>query len=86
MFETYRLLGEQRELELLREARRLHAGQAVKDSRLPPTRRRLIVFRSGIVGVLIRLRSSTTRAAEKPPRSQLDPRTLTLDAIPTMLS
>ena len=28
MFETYRMLGEQRELELLREARRLHAGQA----------------------------------------------------------
>jgi len=29
MFETYRMLGEQRELELLREARRLHGGQAV---------------------------------------------------------
>jgi hypothetical protein len=29
MFETYRMLGEQRELELLREARRLHAGQAL---------------------------------------------------------
>lgn len=26
MFETYRLLGEERELELLREARRLDAG------------------------------------------------------------
>jgi hypothetical protein len=29
MFETYRMLGEQRELELLHEARRLHAGQAL---------------------------------------------------------
>ena len=29
MFETYRMLDEQRELEILREARRLHAGQAV---------------------------------------------------------
>ncbi len=75
MFETYRMLGEQREVELLREAQRLHAGQAVKDRRLPLTpRRRLVsVFRSSIVGVLSRLRSSTTRAAEKPPRSQLDP-------------
>jgi len=74
MFETYRMLGEQREVELLREAQRLHAGQAVKDRRLPLTpRRRLVsVFRSSIVGVLSRLRSSTTRA-EKPPRSQLDP-------------
>lgn len=75
MFETYRMLGEQREAELLREAQRLHAGQAVRDGRVLHTaRRRLVsVFRSSIVGVLIRLRSSTTRAAEKPPRSQLDP-------------
>ena len=29
MVETYRMLGERRELELLREGRRLHAGQAV---------------------------------------------------------
>jgi hypothetical protein len=29
MLETYRMLGEQREGELLREARRLHGGQAV---------------------------------------------------------
>lgn len=29
MLETYRMLGEQGESELLREARRLHAGQAL---------------------------------------------------------
>jgi hypothetical protein len=74
MFETYRMLGEQREAELLREAQRLHAGQAVKDDRLPRTpRRRLVsVFHSSTVGLLIRLRGPA-RAAEKPPRSQLDP-------------
>jgi hypothetical protein len=30
MFETYRMLGEQREAELLREARRLQAGTSVR--------------------------------------------------------
>jgi hypothetical protein len=30
MFETYRMLGEQREAELLREARRLQAGASVR--------------------------------------------------------
>ena len=29
MVETYRMLGERRELELVREVRRVHAGQAV---------------------------------------------------------
>jgi hypothetical protein len=49
MFETYRMLGEQRELELLREARRLHAGQAVRRSRIlrTPQRRLLSLFGSG---------------------------------------
>jgi hypothetical protein len=32
MFETYRMLGEQREAELLREARRLQAGASVRSS------------------------------------------------------
>ena len=34
MFETYRMLGEQREAELLREAQRLRAGQAVRTTAL----------------------------------------------------
>jgi hypothetical protein len=75
VFETYRMLGEQREAELLREAQRLHAGQAVKDGRVVGTpRRRLVsVFRNSAVVLLIRLRGSTTRAAQKPARSRLDP-------------
>jgi hypothetical protein len=75
VFETYRMLGEQREAELLREAQRLHAGQAVKDGRVVgrPRRRLVSVFRSGAAGLLTRLRGSTTCAAQKPPRSQLDP-------------
>lgn len=32
MFETYRMLGEQREAELLREARRLQAGAAIRSN------------------------------------------------------
>jgi hypothetical protein len=67
MFETYRMLGEQREAELLREAQRLHAGRAVKDGRLRTPGRRLVS-----VALVIRLARSTTHA-EKLPRSQLDP-------------
>ena len=82
MFETYRMLGKQREVELLREAQRLHAGQAVKrhagqavkEGRvLTPGRRLVSVVRSRTVVLLIRLRGSTTRAAKKPPAPQLDP-------------
>ena len=73
MFETYRMLGEQRELEFLREARRLHASQAVRSVRVMPPRRLVSVFRRGAVSLLMRLRASATSAAEKPPRSQLDP-------------
>ena len=47
MFETYRMLGEQRELELLREARRLHAGQAARRGRILRTpQRRLLSWPS----------------------------------------
>jgi hypothetical protein len=69
------MLGEQREVELLREARRLHAGQAVKDGGVlhTPGRRLESVFRSSVAVLLIRLRGSAAHAAEKPPRSQLDP-------------
>ena len=63
MFETYRMLGEQREAELLREARRLHAGQALKDGGAlrSLTRRLGSAFRSTAVVLLIGLRRSTTR-------------------------
>ncbi len=73
MFETYRMLGEQRELELLREAQRLHAGKAVKDGRVRSTQRRRLVsvLRSSAVVMLIRRRSSRT-APEKLPRSLPD--------------
>jgi hypothetical protein len=75
VFETYRMLGEQREVELLREGRRLHAGQAVKNGRVLPTpgRRFVSVFRSRAVALLTGLAGSTAHGAEKPPRSQLDP-------------
>ena len=70
MFETYRMLGEQRELELLREARRLHAGQAVRRSRVlrTPQRRLLSVFGNPAVALLTRLRGSTTPLSEIPER------------------
>jgi hypothetical protein len=75
VFETYRMLGEQREAELLYEAQRLQAGQAAKDGRIlrTPRRRFVSVFRSSVVGLLTSLAVSKARAAEKPPRSQLDP-------------
>ncbi len=75
MFEMYRMLGEQREAELLREARRLQAGQAVKGSgvRRTPGRRLVSMFRSKAVVRLIGLLGSTGRGAEKPAPSQLDP-------------
>ena len=67
MFETYRMLGEQRELELLREARRLHAGQAVKDSGVRrPGRRLRSMFRSKADVLPVGILSSTDRGADKP--------------------
>jgi hypothetical protein len=67
MFETYRMLGEQREAELLAEARRLQAGQAVKDGseRRPPASRLVSMFRSKAVALRIGLLGATRRA-EKP--------------------
>jgi hypothetical protein len=68
MFETYRMLGEQREAELLREARRLHAGQALRRGRIlrTPKRRLLSVFGNPAVALLTRLRGSTTPLSEIP--------------------
>jgi hypothetical protein len=75
VFETYRMLGEQREAELLHEAQRLQAGKAAKGRRVPrrPRRRLVSVFRSSVVGLLTTLAVSKARAAQKPPCSQLDP-------------
>lgn len=68
MFETYRMLGEQREAELLREARRLHACQGIRRDRLLRTRKRrlLSVFGNLAVALLTRLRGSTTSLSEIP--------------------
>lgn len=67
MFETYRMLGEQREAELLREAQRLQAGQAVKDGnvRRPPATRLVSMFRSKAVRLRIGF-GDATRRTEKP--------------------
>jgi hypothetical protein len=70
MFETYRMLGEQHDLELLREARRLHAGQAVRRGRIlrTPQRRLLSVFYNLPVALLTRFRGSTVPLSEIPER------------------
>lgn len=75
MFETYRMLGEQRDVERLREAQRLHAGQASKEVKVlrTPGRRLVSVVRGKAVVLLNRLQGSTTPTTKKPPRSQLDP-------------
>lgn len=71
MFETYRMLGEQREAELLREAQRLHAHKTLRDGGVlrKPRRRLVSGFRGGAVVLVIRLRGLTTRAAEKASRA-----------------
>jgi hypothetical protein len=68
MFETYRMLGEQRDLELLREARRLHAGQTVRRGTIPraPQRPLLSLFGSPTIALLTRLRGSTAPLPEIP--------------------
>lgn len=69
MFETYRMLGEQREAELLHEAQRLQAGQAAKDGRIlrTPRRRFVSVLRSSVIGLLSSFPALKAPAAEKPP-------------------
>lgn len=58
MFETYRMLGEQREADLLREAQRLHAAEAMRDGGvLRRTRRRIVVgFGRGAVALVVTIR------------------------------
>lgn len=71
MFETYRMLGEQREAELLSEAQRLHAGQAFKDTGTPRQPRRQLMFAllHSAVAPLWRLHGSATHTASSPVRS-----------------
>jgi hypothetical protein len=68
MFETYRMLGEQRDLELLREARRLHARQAVRRGTTlrTPKRRLISLFGNSTIALLTRLRGSTAPLPEIP--------------------
>jgi len=75
MFETYRMLGEQREAELLAEARRLQVGQAVKDGSMrPPASRLVSMFRSRAIAVRIGFLGATSRAVKpKAAPSPLDP-------------
>jgi len=76
MFETYRMLGEQREAELLREARRLQAGQAAKEGRVrrPPASRLVSMFRRKAVALGIGLLGATRRAQKpKAAPAPLDP-------------
>jgi hypothetical protein len=75
MFETYRMLGEQREAELLREAQRLQAGRAAKRQRVRRTpRRRLVSLFLGRVLVLLTSRPHPkARGAESAAPSQVEP-------------
>lgn len=75
MFETYRMLGEQREAELLREAQRLQAGQAAKRQRVRRTpQRRLVSLFLGRVLVLLTGRPHPkARGAKSAAPSQVEP-------------
>jgi hypothetical protein len=74
MFETYRMLGEQREAELLREAQRLQAGQAAKGNRVRRTpRRRLVSLLFSRTAVLLTRRPHSTPRGTKPAPSPVDP-------------
>jgi len=66
MFETYRMLGEQREADLLREAQRLQAGQAVRDGSVQrPASRLVSMFRNKAAGLRVGC-GGQTRRVEKP--------------------
>jgi hypothetical protein len=63
VIETYRMLGKQREEELLREARRLQAGQAAKGSSRRPRLRQLEILAAGRRRFLWSVRRRRARAA-----------------------
>jgi hypothetical protein len=87
MFETYRMLGEQREAELLREARRLQADASVRlgarrhgaylDSSLALARRK-IAWLTGF----IRRPSSVLIQSPCGPRSETNDSGLAVDKLP----
>ena len=62
MFETYRMLGEQRELELLRDAQRLHAGRPRKEGSVLRTAgsRLVSILRVGGVAFVMGRRGAAT--------------------------
>jgi hypothetical protein len=79
--ETFRMLGKEHQADLERDALKwrraaeLRRSPAAPKSERPPKFERLTAARAVtflVRGVLIRLRRSSTRAAEKHPRSQLD--------------
>ena len=63
MIETYRMLGKQREDELLRDARRLQAGDAARRFGRRPRIRHLEAVRRGCVALLTSLRKAMPRPA-----------------------
>jgi hypothetical protein len=69
VFETYRILGRQREQELQREADRLHAGSKTSRAELRPRAGRLRSIPAFSIAVLANLRRALARratAAERP--------------------
>jgi hypothetical protein len=79
--ETFRMLGKEHQADLERDALKwrraaeLRRSPAAPKSERPPKFERLTATRAATLlvrGVLTRLRRSSTRAAEKHPRSQLD--------------
>jgi hypothetical protein len=75
MFETYRMLGEQREAELLREAQRLQAGRAAKRQRVrrTPQRRLVSLFLGRVPVLLTSLLHPKARGAKSAAPSQVEP-------------
>jgi hypothetical protein len=62
VIETYRMLGKQREDDLLREARRLKAGEAAKGVRRRPRGRHLEAVRGRCAALLTRMRTAKPAA------------------------
>jgi hypothetical protein len=67
VFETYRMLGEQREQELHREAQRLHAGTNARAAGRRPSARRLRAIAAFSVTALAKVRHVGRAAAPADP-------------------
>jgi hypothetical protein len=63
VFETYRMLGEQRQQELHREAQRLAAGRKRSRTNRPPSARRLRAIAAWSVSALATVRHAVARNA-----------------------